>query len=693
MGNFDEYVLQNLQKKDTSFESSQEIKEELDRTQKMLSELDGETQEDQKTKLTNQVNTMIGFLNQLIIRVHHPYLKEIISSIEEQQKNFIAQLDATRTIQDEKTLLQTLGSLEKTVSDYYSQVKENMISAVQKGIETIDQRENILKEVETMVSKMNTFSNQVHSKEQTEILQMLAGLYGKAMQEDISTLNGLESEVALLKEWKENAEPILQTLENQAEQAKKVEKTVSLFDKITDQIVDYSLFKDQDKIYVQYQLEDGSYYFAVVQEKNQIDKLYQQFQTNSSLSHEQNKEAWKSNLEVILSSLQVYYQMNEWVRFEEISNKGKMTKEKDLEIMQYKKILSFMEEQVLKPYLAYADALSKQVLTNENSVSHFYDNVENLEATKKESHQFIINVLGNQEASKEITSDQILKTLYSVSKEEVLGKMVKEKKLDAENEIQIQIPKIPIPSQTSSVEAPTVITNYDEMNNYFNERKNLLSSSLPENVEIPLTKRREDPILKDVNQYLDLEEAKQTTNLVYQTQNPNQGDYAKFVYLQEGKLEGFTSKYQAREIATQTDRNQYFYLMVEQAIKDYATFNEQRKENPKFGDGIENMFSQVGQAVLEEQFNTTHLVEQLITDDTLLSAIAKNFDGRYLIPEKGDSPLFDKVLSDYERGNPMFAMKVKNALTNLKDQFKTPGYQVPTKSGLMNQNQPLGKVV
>ncbi len=692
MGNFDEYVLQNLQKKDTSFESSQEIKEELDRTQKMLSELDGETQEDQKTKLTNQVNTMIGFLNQLIIRVHHPYLKEIISSIEEQQKNFIAQLDATRTIQDEKTLLQTLGSLEKTVSDYYSQVKENMISAVQKGIETIEQRENILKEVETMVSKINTFSNQVNSKEQTEILQMLAGLYGKAMQEDISTLNGLESEVALLKEWKGNAEPILQTLENQAEQAKKVEKTVSLFDKITDQIVDYSLFKDQDKIYVQYQLEDGSYYFSVVQEKNQIDKLYQQFQTNSSLSHEQNKEAWKSNLEVILSSLQVYYQMNEWVRFEEISNKGTMTKEKDLEIMQYKKILSFMEEQVLKPYLAYADALSKQVLTNENSVSHFYDNVENEEATKKESHQFIINVLGNQEASKEITSDQILKTLYSVSKEEVLGKMVKEKKLDAENEIQIQIPKIPIPSQTPSVEAPTVITNYDEMNNYFNERKNLLSSSLPENVEIPLTKRREDPILKDVNQYLDLEEAKQTTNLVYQTQNPNQGDYAKFVYLQEGKLEGFTSKYQAREIATQTDRNQYFYLMVEQAIKDYATFNEQRKENPKFGDGIENMFSQVGQAVLEEQFNTTHLVEQLITDDTLLSAIAKNFDGRYLIPEKGDSPLFDKVLSDYERGNPMFAMKVKNALTNLKDQFKTPGYQVPTKSGLMNQSQPLGKV-
>ena len=239
---------------------------------------------------------------------------------------------------------------------------------------------------------------------------------------------------------------------------------------------------------------------------------------------------------------------------------------------------------------------------------------------------------------------------------------------------------------------PIQETNYDKMEKYLDTRRQAYLSPLPEVESVNVSKREEDNLYEDLNLYLDLEEATQITNTVYQAQNPGQGTNAKMAYLKEGNPGGFTSKYHARELASKVDRNEYFYQMLNQAVKDYATFNEQRKKNPSFGVGIENLFSMVGQEVLEEQFDGNRLVKNILSDDTMLQALSKNFDGRYLVPEKQDEPLFQTVLQDYEKGNPMFAEKVKNALASLRDQFMHEAYQVPTKSSLEQIQIPSGKV-
>ncbi len=683
MGKFDEYVQKTIQKENISFESSQELQEELTQAQKLLTEVDMKTQEDQKTILINQVNTTIGLLNQLTIQIHHPYLNSVIEQITTQEKDFLEQLDATRNIQDETTLLETLESLGKKVSDFYIQSKEKMLTTVQKGVETLKEREELLNEIEKMIQTLDSFSNLSQIKQSEDVLEPLASLYIKANQEDITTLQGLENEVALLKEWRENAIPILDTLKQQpqvAHQEPSKEKNFSLFDKRNDQIIGYLSTVEDGKRYVKYLLEDGSYYFAVVEGKEQVDYAYQQFYQNASLLEEQNKEAWCKNLEIILSCLQVYYQLDEFVRYEEVSNKGKMISSKEEVIHTYQKMLSFMEENVIRQYLDYADALSKQVLIGDNEVNTFYKEMDSLEeGPKKAKEQLIVTVLGNKEAKKEVTSKQILETLYSVDLESMLAKMEQEALIPNEEILEpTPVSQTPVVPQVTIPNIPA--TNYDQMSSYFEERFDSWKEVLPENELSFHPKRKEDAIYKEINQYLDLEEAKQITNSVYAMQNQGQGDYAKMVFLQEGRLEGFTSKYQARQLASFVDRNQYFYLMLTQAVKDYATFNEQRKRNPQFGEGIENMFSLVGQAVLEESFDLNTLISHFLTDDAMLAAISKNFDGRYLIPGKGDSPLFETVLKDYQKGNPMFAAKVESALTTLRDQLKMETYQVPTKS-------------
>ena len=336
---FDQYVLQNIQKEDINFEPSDEIKEELIRVDQFLEESDTAKEEDQKTILMNQVNTLIGFLSQLTLRSNHPYLKDLIEDISKHQQTYIDQLNQARKIEDEQTIINTLETLNATVSDYYNQTKNEMITSVKQSISLIEEREVLLKEVEELVGKVNAYIETAKTDDEKQIVQTLAGLYVKAMEEDIHTLNGLEQEVALLKQWKTNATPILELEKKQTpqipEETKEDAENIKLLDKMNDKIVNYQTIEENGKIYVKYTLENGKYYFAVVESKEQVDEIYKNFEENAQLSNEQTKEAWKQNLETIVFCLQVYYIFNEYVRYQKVSNQDKMTKEKAEEINQY----------------------------------------------------------------------------------------------------------------------------------------------------------------------------------------------------------------------------------------------------------------------------------------------------------------------------------------------------------------------
>lgn len=698
MGKFDQLVLDKTEQGEMSFLENQSSKDELLRIHDLLANMEIEKQEDKKTVLMNKINTTIGFLNQLSLRLTHSYLIDITSQIEQKKQSIIEKVEESKSLSDGPALLEALEKIEAMSSTYYHQIKEEASSTVDQGIAYLEQREALLKEVEPMVLKIDALSDSTQLGQEEETLRKLAELYSGALRKDVKTLKGLQEEIALLGEFQKIGLPFLNTAQSlpQVQKAPRDEKTYPLFAKINDQIIDYQSMIQDGKLYVKYILEDGNYYFAVVESKETIDASYHQFEQNSLLSHEQSKDAWCKNLEVILSCLQMYYQINEFMRYQEISNKGEMTQEKDLEIKKYKDLLSFMENGILKQYLDYADLLSKKTLIGENVASNFYANRDAaaLSNSQKARERIVVSILGNPSAKKEVTCQDMLGSLYDINEAAILSLMEAHHK----EESAITLEPLAVSEQgketlpTVSNDAPTQETNYDKIANYLEKRKQEINAPLSSNELQPKSIRCEESIYKDVNIYLDLEEARQITNQMYQDRNKGQGDYALLAYLKEGKLEGFTSKYQARQLAAKVRREDYFYLMMVQAVKDYVTFNEQKKRNDQFGVGLENVFGQISQLVLDDSFTLEMFADTVLDTDASLPLLIRNFDGRYLVEEKGDNPLFDQVLEDYQQGNPMFATKVIGTLTSLKEQLKRNDYQLPKKSSIVEVAIPSGKV-
>ena len=282
---FNEYVLQNIKKEDVDSKPIQETKEELTRIVRFLEESNTEKQADKKTVLMNQVNTEIGFLNQLSLRTAHPYLTPILQEIHAHQQTYIQQMNQAREITDEQTLIQTLEALNATVSDYYKQVKEKMMTTVKDSLAAIEERESLLKEIEDLTSRVDQYAANATTEDQKAMVKTLADLYMQAMQEDIHTLEGIQHEVALLKEWKMNASPILEEKATpQIPAASQADSTsFPLFEKMTDQIVSYQMIQENGKTYVKYVLENGKYYFAIVESQEQVEQIYKNFEQNAQL--------------------------------------------------------------------------------------------------------------------------------------------------------------------------------------------------------------------------------------------------------------------------------------------------------------------------------------------------------------------------------------------------------------------------
>ncbi len=687
MGLFAELVQKELEGKEKNFDEAQFSRDSLLQVQHSLEEMDQKNAFNQKTMLLNQIHATLESLQQLSLHTNPIYLQAFAKEIEENKQQLLEQVEKTNSMQM-KEALTTLSTLVEKTNAYYQQEKEAIEKSVNAGLDIVDQRTTLLSDVKSIVEHLETLSGIPN-----EQIKPLATLYANALEVDLTKENGLREQLTLLSNFKDTAFKFLQQY-SQTNEVKQAENVYPLFAKINDQIINDQVLQENGKYYVKYELEDGNYYFAVVEPKETLDANYQTFEQTSMLSHDQSQAGWKKNLEVIATCLGMYYQINEYMRYQEISHKGQITKELDRELTTYKKILSFLENGMLKQYLEYADALSK-TLVGENAVTNFYDSSHEESLSKREEalHNLIITQLGNPNAEKEPTTKQIRESLYEVNVDEVLLKMENQS-----NQEKVELAPLNLASEeTKNITAPPLEnkvpnTNYDAQEAYYLACDASLQKPLPEDASLLPIPRKEEALYKDINTYLDLKAAQVITNTLYQDTNKGQGDYARLAYLKEGKVEGFTSKYQARYLASLVNRNDYFYLMLVEAMKDYATFNEQRKKDPTFGQGSESLFSLVGQNILEENFDAKRLTMQILEDDSFLTSLARNFDGRYLIKEKGDSPLFDKVLEDYRIGNPMFQEKVTTALAKTHALYKQEGYQVPTRSSLVEVEISNGKI-
>ncbi len=666
MGSFEQLVSQNLEQMDQEMPKDS-LTEKLLEMKYRLENLEESQEANETTAILNSIYTTIGYLNQLSFQIEDPSFQSLMQEVKSKKQTFLEQIH-TKEAQENSTQLK---EIENKITNYYQETKKKASKQIEEGLAMIQKRKKLLNQVEKIVHQIDQMETTSFTEIQQQQLTSLAELYAKVLKIDENTLEGVKEEMDLLQKIDELGTPFLKTESKEIKKTSSNEKTVSLFSDINDQIIEVKQIFQDGKYYIRYTLEDGTYYFAVVED--QIDSIYNNFEQLSVLSHEQSLQAWKDNLEVILYCLGVYYQIEEYTRYQEVSNRKAMTQEILLEIEKYRKIVSFLRENLLKQYLEYAKVLGEKAFVGENQIENIYPELNQNKTTQEQAkYEILCSILNiNQE---QITMEQLRKSLYVLEEEKILKQIEETEPIEKQKESQIP-PVEPLPIPIASKDIPP--TNYDLLDTYFENQKD--PSSYREENQYRKA-RKEDVLYQDVNTYLDLEYARQVTNLLYQEKAKGQGDYAKLRFLKDGRLEAFTSKNEARNTAALVNRNDYFYLMLTQAIKDYATFNEQRKQKPNFGEGMESLFSLVGQAVLEENFNGEELTKQILQEDSLLTSLAKNFDGRYLIQDKKDSLLFDQVLRDYQIGNPIFAEKVTNALSSLHQLYKQNGYEVPKKS-------------
>lgn len=611
---------------------------------------------DMLSKFLVQMN---GYFNQLLVK------SEGLTNNTEQYKTKAKELES-------RANTNTKENLEEVIKEYFS-----LYSDVSNNISETLTHNDEKKEQATLVSSVNdllTKIDQAYVETDTNIdntLLPIVDMYKKAM-----ALNGKDQIAILTLLLDEEKRILAKDKENKAiEEAMVKEKTFDLFAKINDQIIDKEFKKVNDLIYARYKLEDGKYYYAVIPDGNKVITEDKEFKTFSSF--EMNRVSVAENLNLILKNIMIYYDINEYTRYVEAIYKKQMTKEIDNAIGQYKTRLSTMEE-IIKSQLTFMDdvapILNKKtspkypdIVYNDIPVKEFYPTeLSNslIDDAKMEQNKLMVK-LADDTVPNNINTKEVLTAIYGGKITNDLINTFKEPVLDETANKPVVI--------ENSVTTPTInetpiTTNYQKISDYIKTRENELNKISSGDTNITITKD-DNPIYQNINTIFDLNTAALISDKQY---NEGQGNYAISEYLKTGEANRFTSSSNARNLASGVKPNAYTALLLENMIKEFAGSGKKSSEDATYLDRMQQILLFVKEELSKETFSATEMREKLLNNDNLLNTSIKNFDYEYLDPTSENTVLFDQAIETGVNNNNPSAIRIKQALTDIKTLAKSP---------------------
>ena len=586
------------------------------------------------------ISQILGHYSQLLIRIEKSMLKDEFNKYVHLQNDISSELDFLNNLDNDDEKLQSLKRLYNKINDSYQNLKTEILTSINK--KTILDYNNLINLVNQNILKINSL------RLTSEILDELVSLYKNIkLSNDITDINLFLNKTNEVIRNSFNFKTNGKNSENE-------DCNFSLFVKLNDQIVD-SVFENIDGfIYAAYTLEDNRKYYAIVRDENEIRILDQNFSNLSTLVL--SKDEIIKTCKVIIKNAGIYYNLNEYMRYIEKSYKSKMSKEIDQVIAKYKTRLTFMEN-TLNMQLDFIDEIAlvvnnrkslkySNIIYNDIELKDYFKENKEIDSKEKEINRLILEVLLNPDIKSEFHTYDILKTLYE---ENIIDSLF------SNNFVSSNV--VPNVNTLDNINIDinnrkNVETNCDKIANYLNDRLNelyLLENSPKINVTIT---KDSSPLFKDINTVLDLNTAILICDKVYKK---GQGNYAIIDYLKTGNTLKFTSKYKAREIASNVNRESYLNLLIENILMQYVYFKSFNKEN--------GLIKDIDSLLIKDDVNVSYFKNKLLNNDDMLSRFINSFDYDLLNVLASKYKNIEQLI---ESSNSNLIEKVANILIELK---------------------------
>ena len=583
------------------------------------------------------INQLLGHYNQLLVRI-----QDIINKYElnnfiikrnlytTKQKDLDKEIDPIKKI----TLLNQLyEEMEKDYNLLISKAKDNLID------------NNIFIEYNSLIAKANENIVKINCLNVSdEIIASLNKIYNNIT--DVTAISKLQQFI------NETNTLLLNMDATDNKEGSFSDRIFNLFAKINDQVVASSFVNKGNYIYALYTLEDNSKYYAIVKKESEVKIIDQSFTFLPNLVL--TKDNIINTCEIIIRNASIYYDLNEFMRYIEMSYKTKMTKEIDELIVNYKKRLTYLEENI-KMQLDFIDSIAllvnhlpcdkyPNITYNDVPKEEYFLQYENdTNSISKEIKRIIISIFLNPKEKSIIDTKSILKTMYD---SKILNDL-----LNTNYQVGNEMPLVDTTDTVSNNIETTgnIITNYEKINEYLNNRVKeleLLASSNKINVTIT---REDNSIYKDINTVLDINTAVVICDKVYKK---GQGIYAILDYLKTGNTLKFTSKYKARELVNSVNKDEYLKLLLENIIKRYIY-----EKNNNINSNIVVLLSP-----LLEKNNITikEIILQILNNDNLIEDGVTNYNYEFLDALSNKSKEVNTLL---ENSN---LINISNILQNIK---------------------------
>lgn len=593
------------------------------------------------TELTTIINQLLGHFNQLLVRVQDIIPKEDIDNNIKLAKEIENKLKEIET-KKPKDKVESLIEIYNNLRSYYDNLTVKILTYIKTSDTISSYNKLVIKANENIVALNNLDLSK-------DIIDEISSLYNELKNSnDLSKINNFINKTNdIIKEYT--------TSDLNEKKGKPSERIFSLFAKINDQIID-SLFLPKDNlVYASYILEDKSKYYAIIKEEKEIAILDQSFTNLPNLVL--TKDNIIDTCKTIIKNAGIYYDINEYMRYIEKSYKTKMTKEIDELVLKYKVRLKELEKNI-NSQLSFIDDIAlivnkmpckkyPNIKYNDVKVEEYFPNYEEESDSKaKEIKRLIIEVLLNPNIKSEFDTKSILKTLYD--KDTIASLLKSDYK---------QNNTIPIVNTDNNINIDTDLTNplktnSEKINTYLNNRLDeleLLKSSPKINVTIT---KYDDVLYKDINTILDLITAGVICDKVYKK---GQGDYAILDYLKTSNNLKFTSKYKARNLATNINRDSYLKLLLENILKKYIYITS--------SNGKDIIIDYLTPLLTKEKILPKDILNDLLNNEEMLKSCIKHFDYDFL------NPLSDKSLKVEKIGkesNDINISKANDMLVELK---------------------------
>lgn len=603
-----------------------------------------------------QVN---GYFNQLLVRGEEIVGQDGLKEYKEQAQKLNEQENDKR----KNNLEEVLKKYNELYKACDASIKQELSKNHEKKklAETVSTINDLFSKIDVSFVEADTSIDSV--------LAPLVELYKKALGEEDK--NKLATLTLLLDEEKRILANDKENRFIEAIKAASKEKVFDLFDKINDQIIGKEYKKVDDLLYAKYKLENGGCYYAIIKNGDKVLSEEQDFKTFTNFVMSQ--EEVDKNLKIMINNIIAYYDLNEYTRYIEMIYKKQMTKEVDDSIAQYKTRLTTMEN-VLKSQLEFMDDIAPilngktspkypNIFYNDALVKDFYPvslNETSLISDEVKEQRKLMVRLADDTVPNKITTKDALTIIYG---SKIANDLVEDFQLPIEEEI---APKPVI--QEEKKEEPTskvisMTTNYQKISDYIATRKkelNLISINGDSSVKVSENK---ETMYQNVNTIFDLNVAAAISDNQYKN---GQGIFAITHYLQTGEANRFTSSFNARNLATSVKPNAYTSLLLENMIKSFAGSGKKSAEDASYMEKMQQILSFVKDELSKENFSATDMRTRFLQSDNLLQEAIKKFDYDYLDPTSENSKLFDQAIEIGVNNNNQSALRIKQALTDIK---------------------------